>query len=299
MRLTLKMRNVIVGYSFAIPVLAGFLILIIGPMIFAFYLSVHKWGGLTPLSQASFVGLQQYTKLIFRDARFQNAFVNTLFFTVGAVVGQSGLGLLLALLLDRVKFMVGFYRAVFFMPVILSMAAMSLLWGEVLYSPSFGLFNEILRGLHLPTGGFILNRHQAMPSIIGMTVWKFGGYYMVIFLAGLQGIPQVYYEAANIDGASKWQQFLRITLPLLKPTILFVLVINTIGSLQVFTPVFLMTHGGPANATDVVVFYMYEAAFGFMKFSYAAAMATILFLVILGVSLLQIFVLRRGGMTAY
>jgi ABC-type sugar transport system permease subunit len=204
----------------------------------------------------------------------------------------------LALVLNGVSRFVGFIRATYYLPVMLPITAMSLLWG-LMYQQRYGLFNQILASIGLPPISWLINPNIALFSICLMVIWKGLGWYMVIFLAGLKAIPEDYYEAARVDGATGWQQFWSITLPLLRPTLLFVMVVTVIGSLQVFSPIFIMTQGGPANATNVVVYWVYITAFQFLRFGYATAQAVFLFLVIMVITVIQLRIFREGGLTSY
>lgn len=286
------------GYLFITPVVVGFLLFVILPLVFAVAMSFRSWNGLQDVFATKFIGLNNYTKL-FKDAQFQNAMYNTVYFTVGMVIGQSLLGFLLALALNGVKRGLGVLRSAFFLPSILSAIAMALLWKSVMFTPSYGAFNLALKAVGLPMQPFLQSAAQAKMSIITMTIWKYAGHYMILFIAGLKAIQTDYYESARIDGAKKLQEFWHITLPLIRPTMLLVLVMNAIGSFQVFGPVFLMTQGGPGRATESVVTLMYNTAFGYQKFSYAGAMSILLFFVIMAVTLLQMLLMKRGGMQEY
>lgn len=291
-------RIKIAGFLFISPVIIGFLGFVILPLIFAILLSFRDWNGLTNVFETTFVGLKNY-KTLFTDPQFKNAMSNTIVFTIGMVLGQSTLGFLLALALNSVKKGLGILRSIFFLPSILSMIAMSLLWKNIIYAPSYGVFNVILKAFGLPSQPFLQSADQALWSIIVMTIWKFAGHYMILFIAGLKSIPTDFYESARIDGAKKWHELVYITLPLIKPTMLLVLVMNAIGSFQVFGPVFMMTMGGPGRATESVVTLMYNTAFGFGKFSYASSMSMILFFIILLVTLLQMRLMKKGGLEEY
>jgi multiple sugar transport system permease protein len=236
------------------------------------------------------------------DVRAADSFWRAAEFTVGAIIGQLPLGLAMALVVHRATRAVGFMRLVFFMPVILPTVAIALLFSSVLYQPLWGLLNQTFALLRVPAfiqsllGGptWLLDPQTAMRSIITMQVWQWAGYYMIIYLAGLQSIPEEFYDAAKVDGAHTLQRFWYITLPLLRPTIALTVVVNIIGSMQVFTPVQIMTQGGPARATEVVVYLLFNTTFGYFKYSYGATLAFILFVVILVLSLLQLRLLRAG-----
>ncbi len=292
----LRDRKVRAAYIFLIPILAWFIIFIFAPMFYAFYLSFLDWNILSPATE--FVGLDNY-KAVFRDKVFWKSLRNTAYFAVGSVPIGIVVSLCLALMLNRKLALRAAYRTAYFIPVVTSMVAVSIVW-KWLYQPTFGLFNFILERLGLPSQGFLTSPKQAMPSIILMSIWKGVGFNMVIFLAGLQAIPRMYYEAARIDGASNWKLFTSITLPLLKPTTLFITVISMIGSLQVFTQVYVMTTGlptglgGPNYATRTVIMHIQELAFKFLKMSYGSAMAWILFIIIMFFTLVQMRFLRSG-----
>jgi len=256
-----------------------------------------EWNGFGPLNQAKWVGLQNMSELL-RDEKFLGSFRNTFLYAVIVVVSGVVFGLLLALVLNGINRFVSLVRATYYLPVMLPITAMSLLWG-LMYQQRYGLFNQILGAAGLPSIAWLIDPAIALFSICLMVIWKGLGWYMVIFLAGLKAIPEDFYEASRVDGATGWQQFWSITLPLLRPTLLFVLVVTIIGSLQVFSPIFIMTQGGPANATNVVVYWVYITAFQFLRFGYATAMAVFLFLVIMIITAIQLRVFREGGLTSY
>lgn len=292
------LRIKLAGYLFITPAIIGFTLFVVIPLVFAVALSFRSWNGLQDIFSTRFVGLDNYIRLM-TDGQFQNAMLNTIRFTIGMVLGQSALGLVLALALNRVTKGLGALRAIFFLPSILSLVAMSLLWRNIMYTPAYGAVNLLLKAVGLQTQPFLQSAAQARMCIIVMTIWKYAGHYMILFITGLKAIPADFYESARIDGARRRHEFVHITLPLIKPTILLVLVMNAIGSFQVFGPVFMMTQGGPGRATESVVTLMYNTAFGFQKFSYAGAMSMILFLVILLVTLLQLRLMKKGGLQEY
>lgn len=291
-------RIKIAGYLFIAPVTLGFLGLVVLPLLFAVAMSFRSWNGLQDILSTRFVGLENYRNII-SDPVFFNATKNTVIFTIGMVLGQSFLGFLLALALNRVRKGLGILRSAFFLPSILSMIAMALLWRNIMYTPSYGAFNIVLKSLGMVSQPFLQSADQAKASIIVMTIWKFAGHYMILFIAGLKNISIDFYESSRIDGAGKFKQLWYITLPLIRPTILLVLVMNTIGSFQVFGPVFMMTMGGPGRATESIVTLMYNTAFGYSKFSYAAAMSMVLFFIIMIITLIQMRLMRSGGMQEY
>jgi multiple sugar transport system permease protein len=294
---TMSFKRALTGWLFALPILIYFAIFVFGPIFASLAMMFFDWNGFGPISNARFVGTRNVEEL-FSDNRFLGSFRNT--FIYAAVVVSSGviLGLGLALVLNNVTKFIGFVRATYYLPVMLPMTAMSLLW-LIMYQVRYGLFNQMLQSVGLPPVAWLINPNVALLSICLLVIWKGLGWYMVIFLAGLKAIPEEFYEAARVDGANAWQQFWKITLPLLRPTLLFVLVVTMIGSLQVFSPIFIMTQGGPANATNVVVYWVYITAFDFMRFGYATAQAVFLFTVIMIITLIQLRVFREGGLSSH
>ncbi len=294
-KISQKHRRWIWGYLFIIPVLLLFSVFRIYPLIRSFSLGFYQWNILSPIKP--FVGLQNYRALS-EDAIFVQALKNTVIYTVIVIFVGTVIALFLALLLNRKFKLKETFKLVYFLPVITPMVAVAIVW-EWLYQPQFGLFNGILKYLGLPTQQWLLSKDQALMSVIIFSIWKGVGYNMVIFLAGLQGIPDIYYEAARIDGANSFQRFKGITLPLLMPTTLFVIIMSTISALQVFTQVYVMTQGGPINATMVTVLYIYKVGFDFLRFGYASAIATVLFISILAITILQFKFLGRRAEVTY
>jgi multiple sugar transport system permease protein len=290
-------REAITGWLFALPLLIYFAVWVLGPILAALTLTFFDWNGVAPLERAKFVGLDNLRELM-NDQLFLSAFRNTFLYAGVVVVSGIVIGMLLALALNAVTRFIGFVRTIYFTPHLLPATAMVLLWG-LLFQPAYGLLNQLLVSVNLPPSQWIYGVETALLSICLFVIWKSVGWYMVIFLAGLKAIPEEFYEAATIDGANAWQRFWRVTLPLLKPTLLFVLVVSVIGSLQVFTPIYILTQGGPVDATNTVVYRMYITAFEFIRFSYATAQAVVLFLVILVITLVQMRLFREGGMTSY
>ncbi|UCF18605.1 MAG: sugar ABC transporter permease, partial [Gemmatimonadota bacterium] len=236
------------------------------------------------------VGLRHYIELA-GDGLFWNAAKNTALYSLYVPLTMAcALGV--ALLLNRSIKGVALLRAVFFLPYITSFVAISIVW-QWLYEPDFGLFNWLLSRIGLGPFPWLNSPSTALLALIIMAVWIHIGFQMVIFLAGLQAIPNEYYEAAAIDGAGPWRRFRRITLPLLRPTTFFVLVTSIIGSFQVFTFVYVMTEGGPLHATDVIVYHIYQNAWQFLRMGYASAMSWVLFAVIFAITLLQFRLLGR------
>ena len=258
----------------------GFLIL---PLIFGLGLSFYRWEMLSPAPPAP-VGIANYAEAV-NDEYFWRALSATLYFAVLAVPCTLVLALGIALALARLPRRQGFYRAAFLLPTMMSVSVVGILW-RWFYSNDFGLFNAWLSkiGITIP---WISDPRWAMPSIVLMTLWWTVGGSMLVLLAGLQQIPESYYEAASIDGAGRWAQFRYITLPLLRPVLLFVMITGLIGAFQVFGQTFMVTRGGPELSTRVMVQYIYETAFNHYRMGYGAAMSWLLFILIALVGVIQ------------
>ena len=287
---TPKAREAMAGYLFILPTFIGFAIFILYPLVESFRISLYEF---SILGDSQYIELDNYARL-FTDARLHRTYSNTIVFTSFAVFLNAGIGLLLAVFLNRrmPSLMSNFYRSVFFFPILIAHTYIAVIW-RYLYQQDTGIINYYLGTLGIDPVPWLSNPQWAMAAIIIMDVWKNTGFAMLVFLAGLQSIPHTYYEAAQLDGANERQLFFRITIPLLSPTIFFILVIFMIGALQVFDSIIVLTDGGPGDATRSVVMYIYQQAFQRLDFGYAAAVSWTLFLVILTVTLLQFLVSRR------
>lgn len=239
----------------------------------------------------TFIGLENFIDLL-EDTIFLKAVINTLIYVVSIVPISAGLALILAVLFNTHFRLKEFFKAIYFAPMVTSTVAAAMVW-LWLYNPQFGLFNVILKVFGLSPQPWLMSSHQALLSVIIFSIWKSLGYNMIIYIAGLQAIPDVYYEAARIDGAGSLQQFFKITLPLLAPTTTFILIYNSILSFQVFDQVFVLTGGGPAYATTVVVLELYQQAFLKYRFGYASAMAMVLFVFILSITIGQYAISKK------
>jgi multiple sugar transport system permease protein len=288
LRVNPRVREALDGYLALVPTVLIFGVFVVFPVVFSLWMSFHRW---TMFGQPTWIGLQNYSNLL-QDPDFAQAIINTLYFTVVSVPLGMIVALALALILTRKMRGVTFYRTVYFAPVVTSTVAVALVW-QILFNGQYGLVNYLLSLAHLPTADWLQDPRWAMPSIILLSVWKGLGYNMVIFLAGLQGIPEHYYEAAKIDGAGATSLFRHITLPLLFPTTFFILVVSIIGSFQVFDQVYILSSSTPASATNVIVLLLYQHAFQSFQMGYASAMAWVLFLMIFIVSIFQFRFLRR------
>ncbi len=289
----LAAREAALGYAIIGLIYLFFLLFVFGPMLLAFYISLTRWDGLAPIQQARFIGLQNYVDL-FRDERFRMSLWHDFEFAYKAYLGQIGLGLILALIVTNIPRFRSAARFIAFAPFVLPIVATSILF-TILMNPVWGTFNATLSLVGLPTSRWLQDPTTAMDATVLMIIWKYAGYYMVLFMTALLGVPQELYDAAHIDGAGPIQTFRYITWPMILPAFVFISIINVIGNLQVFTPVFIMTGGGPNRATEVVVVLMYNTAFTNFRYSVANAMAVILFFIILALTIFQMKVLRGGA----
>jgi len=279
------------GYVFILPSLLHLALFFLIPLAFSLWLSFHDWRGLNTRNPP-FVGLENYQFMI-GDRRWWSALVNTLYFTFVSVPVGMAVSLAIALLMNLRIPGVYLFRAIFFIPVITSWVAVSVVWLWVL-DGNIGLLNYGLSLIGLDGPDWLTNPRTAMLALILIATWKGAGFQMIIWLAGLQGIPREMYEAATVDGASGLQRFRFITLPLLAPTTFFLLITGVIGSFQVFTPVFVLTQGGPLGSTDVAVYRIYQRAFVNFDFGYASALAWVLFAFIFLATLIQLAYMRRN-----
>ena len=285
-------RRALWAYTFLLVPLLFFLTIRLAPAFSALYISLHQWNIISP--SKPFVGLQNF-RLLAHDPSFGRAAVNTLRYVLVGIPAQIALGLVLALALQRINRFRGLFRALYFMPFVTPIVAAAWVW-QWMYSQNFGPLNGLLAALGLPLQPFLRSPAQALYAVTAMTVWQFLGFQVVIFLAGLEAIPRVYYEAAAVDGASGWRLFRHMTVPLLNPTLVFSAVYGTIVYLQLFTQVLNMTfgdQGGPLASTLTMVLYVYQLGFQRFKMGEAAAATAVLFAVILVITLLQMRVLSK------
>jgi multiple sugar transport system permease protein len=279
----LRRQETIAGYLFLLPNILGFLVFSSIPVVATFSISLLDWD---LIRAPRFVGLDNYVKLLTDDAVFRKVLFNTGYYVIGTVPAGIVLSLLLALAMNANVRGIAIFRVIFFIPVISASVAVAVMW-RWLYNTDYGLINTMLTSVGLKGVPWLASTAWAMPAVILMAIWKSLGYNMVIFLAGLQSIPVHLHEAAAIDGANGVQRFRHITLPLLAPTTFFVLVISVISSFQVFDLAFVLTKGGPGDATNTMVMYIYNQAFQFFHMGYAAAIAWVLFGIIFLITLLQ------------
>jgi ABC-type sugar transport system permease subunit len=289
----LAAREAAFAYSIIGVIYLFFALFVFGPLVLAFFVSFTRWDGLAPIAEARFVGLDNYA-LLFTSERFLMSLWHDFEWTYKAYIGQIGLGLMLALIVVNISRWQSLARFIAFTPFILPIVAVSILF-TILMNPVWGVFNAALNFVGLPSNRWLTDPSTAMNAAVLMIIWKYAGYYMILFMTALLAVPQEYYDAAHIDGAGPLQSFWYITVPMILPAFIFISVINVIGNLQVFTPIFVMTQGGPNRATEVVVLLMYNTAFNNFQYSVANAMAIVLFFIILALTVLQMKVLKRGA----
>lgn len=282
-RSKLAIREAVDGYIFILPWLLGFVIWTAGPMLASLVLAFMRWNLFAP---PTWIGLENI-KQLFTNPLVGISLWNTAYYTFLSVPLRLIVSLVLALLCVQEMHFRAWFRTFFYLPSVTPAVAMAIVWFWIL-NPEVGLANSLLRAVGLPPSQWIWDPKTSKPTFILMQMWSAGGNTMVIFLAGLQNIPQSLYEAAQMDGAGYWAQFRNVTLPMLSPVMLFNLVMGIIGSFQVFTSAFLMTAGGPANSTLFTVLYLYRLAFEQFNMGYASALAWLLFLVILVFTLIQL-----------
>jgi len=277
-----------IGYLMSLPYLVSFALFVAFPLGFSFILIFHKWNVITPMR---WVGLKNFYRL-FHDVEFFRAIYNTVVFLIIHIPLQIVFALVIAVLLNQKIKLRGFFRAVFFMPVIVSGVVITILWQQ-LYAYETGVLNLLLTQLGLPKIPWINDPSWAMPSIAIMATWKNVGLYIVLFLVGLQNIPKYLYESAELDGATAWQKFWYITVPSLNSTMVLVVILSTIGGFSLFIEPFVMTGGGPMNSTLSAMLYIYNQAFYFGHMGYAATLGFFFAFIIFIVVLIQKRVVER------
>lgn len=289
--LSLQQKQVVWAWAFlAVPILFYGLIRFY-PTVEAFVISTTNWN---LMNSPSFVGLANFKRLL-ADPVFWQVFRNTFLYLIIGTPLSLVLAFTIAYHLDRVRFMHGFIRALYFLPFLTTATAMAWVWRWFYQPVPIGLINDVISSLGFSQQPFLRSTTQALPAVLAPAIWAGLGFQVVIFLAGLRAIPTTYYEAARIDGVSDFAILRKITLPLLKPTIIFLVVFSSIGFLRIFDQVYNMTSGdpgGPLNATKPLVLMIYQTAFSSFDMGYAAAQTVVLFLVLLCVSLLQLRLLR-------
>lgn len=278
----------LVGYGLLVPAVLGLGVFVVLPIIGAFYISATDWSG---IGERHYIGLDNYRELG-DDEEFRQSLRVTFRYTVLFVPLLYVVSLAVALLVNQRLVFTGVFRSLYFLPFMLSLVVTSVIWA-FMFDERSGILNVVIGKFGVDPQAWLGSTSHAPWALIIVTLWQSVGYSMIIFLAGLQDIPRDYYEAATIDGAGAWHRFRTITLPLLKPTSAFVLVISIIGAIQLFDPIFVLTQGGPFNSTTTAVFYMYQSAFQYFRFGYASALAVVLFVLLLVISLVTLRLFRH------
>ena len=278
-----QIRGLIEGYLFISPWLIGFFVFSLGPFIASLFLSFTRYELLSP---PEFVGLGNYNRLFRRDPRFLVSLINTAYYSFFSIPFGRVLAFFVAILLNQKVRGMPLYRTLFYLPSVTAGVATSILWMWI-FDPYYGILNLGLRVIGIEGPMWLGSREWAKPALIIMAWWGIGNT-MVIYLAGLQGVPQHLYDAAEVDGADWWRKTLHVTIPMMTPTMFFTLIMGVIGSFQVFTSALVMTDGGPADATLFYVLYLYRNAFQYFRMGYASALAWVLFIIILVLSLIQL-----------
>lgn len=269
-------------YLFLLPAFAIFIGFMFIPLLVTLFLSFTDWDMITSMK---FVGFDNYIRLT-SNKIFIRAIKTTALFTLGIVPTQMALALIVALLLNTKIKLRSFFRGIYFLPVIVPITVAAIIW-MFIFSPSFGILNYLLGLIGIEKIGWLSDPNWALPALMNLAIWQNFGYFTVIFLAGLQSISGELLEAAEIDGANRWKRFWHITFPLLSPTTFLVLIMSIIGGFQVYQTVVLTTGGGPAGATNVIVFELYRTAFEYFDMGYASAMAYVLFAILFTLTLIQ------------
>lgn len=291
LRSSRKGRDATIAYLFILPFMVLYVLFTFLPILQNFWISLHNWDVIG--TNIQFIGLQNYERIL-QDKLFWSSLEHTIFFAVLAGPGLIVVGLALALLLNQPIRGIGIFRTLFYMPNILSVTVVGLVFARVFAPGERGLVNGVLVSLGLEPASWLLDANMAMPTVAITKIWWSVGFNMLIFLAGLQDISKDLYEAAKVDGANAWVRFRHITLPGLRRPMLFVLVLQIISSIQVFPLIEVLTGGGPAGATRPLVMYLFERTFDYWQFGYGSALAFILFILLFTVSVFQIWFFNRG-----
>lgn len=281
--LSLKSRKTLVGLSFILPNFIGFFCFVLIPVVFSFLLSIMEWDG---FNEMTFAGINNF-RAIFKDRVFKIALKNTVYFSVFGVLITAFLALALAILINQKLKGIDFFRSAIFFPYVAPVVAVAAVW-NALFMRDFGPVNSLLQaiGIANPPGWFT-STDWALPAVIVVWIWKNMGYYMILYLAGLQDVPRQLYEAAQVDGANRWDQIRYITFPMLTPVHFFVIIMLTINSFKTFDLVYALTQGGPGTATTVLSQYIYNQSFVYWDYGRATAASVILFLIVGTITIIQ------------
>lgn len=278
-------------FWFVLPSFLLYTIFVIYPTVSSSYLSFTSWNGLNP--DINFIGFDNFVEIM-NSKRVRNAFTNTIILTFALVILENIVAIAMAVMVDQVRWFRNLFRSIFYFPVLMSGIIMGFIW-TVILNYNFGVLNQLLDNVGLSTlkVDWLGNPDYALIAIILSTVWKASGYYMVIYLAGLQSVPQELLEAASIDGANSWQRFRSITFPLLAGAMTVCVMLSLINSLKIFDQIAVMTDGGPGFATETLTYIIYKVGFGELRQGFGTALAVVLFFITLVLSLIQIYVLRK------
>ena len=282
-------QNKLSSYVLVSPYILHVMVFVLFPVAFSLFLTFHEWNIIGPMK---YVGLTNYEKL-FEDQYFFKSIRNTLIFLVIHIPLQIVIALALAVLLNQQLWFRGFFRGAFFMPVVVSGVVITIMWQQ-LYGYEMGTINAVLMWMGFEKIGWLIDPAWAMPSIAIMATWKNVGLYIILFLVGLQSVPKSLYESADLEGASKWQQFKFITVPVINPTIVMVIILSTIGGFSLFIEPYVMTGGGPLNSTLSSVLYIYKQGFFYYHMGYAATLGLVFALLILFVVFIQRTVIEKN-----
>jgi multiple sugar transport system permease protein len=282
-----RVQRALQAYAFLLPSFLGLLVFSFLPILAVAVLSLFNWG---LIAQPTFIGLANYGTM-FHNPAFWHTLLLTFYYVLLNIPMQTIFALLLAVLLNQKIPGRGIFRTLFVIPWMATPIAMGIVW-QWIFDPQYGALNSFLSVFHITGPAWLSSTAWALPCIAAVNIWQYTGYNMLFFLAGLQGIPEYLYEAASLDGATPFRRFFTVTLPLLNPTMFFVLVTDIIGSAQVFDTVYAMTQGGPGNATDVLNFEIFRQAFDFFHAGYASALSMVLFVILLIITLLQVLYFR-------
>jgi len=285
----IQSKKSIISYFLVSPYLVHLILFVSFPVIFSVVLTFHKWN---IISEMQYVGFDNYSRL-FQDRLFWKALVNTLTFLIIHIPLQIIIALALAYFLDLKIFFKGFFRATFFLPVVISGVVVTMVWQQ-LYGLDSGLINKLLVGIGLGKVEWLTNKNIAIISIAIMATWKNVGLYVILFLVGLQSVPQRYYEAADVEGANHWQKFRYITLPAINPTIFMVTILSTIGGFNLFIEPYIMTGGGPLSSTLSAMLYIYKQAFEYYHMGYSATLGILFAFIIMMVVMIQKYTIERN-----
>ena len=285
----MKRNEIVIAYAFLAPALICLSVFVFYPMIYAFFVSLHRWDALSPMQ---YIGFNNYT-MLFRNPEFRRTLIRTFQYVVMYVPVLFVISLSLALIVKHVRVLSGLFRTVFFFPIVMASVVVGLVWNLML-DDRLGLFNIILRTFGLGPVHWLSSVNLSLPSAAMVHVWMQMGFFMIIFLAGLQDIPRDYYEAAHLDGANGPQVFRYITMPCLKNASIFVLIMSVIGSFQAFDHINMLTGGGPARSSRIAVQHIWEQGFRVHEMGMAAAMSFVLFIIIVIFTIIQLVVVKTN-----